>query len=282
MPEISKFLGTPSWQGLGAIFTLAGIFVAFYLTTRDIIWLFLILWVVLFIAAMLLCIMLRERVKNNQPSRLYFYSVCISIGLICFLLGLSLIAFGDLRNTLISSATSTPTVIPTVTQSTSTPTSTATQGDLLETWAYRTRMWESPALIYPDVEISVESEPDTHPSYVFAYQFQSTTNARYAGFKFELYRTPDLSAYNSVQIKFRYSDDRTNCDFGLADNEGHYAKKSLGKVGTDYWTTSTFPLDIIFSGVNRRALTEVYVSTDKFGDGLVHKCIINEIRFFKP
>lgn len=285
MRQIGEIFANPIWQGLGAVFTLTSIFVTFYIATGDSIWLLLILWGFLSITAILLCIMLREQVRNHRSTDLYFYFMCMIIGLICCLLGLSLGAVGDFRATqippLAPSSTLTPTLMSTVTQATSTPTSTATQGDLLETWAYRTRMWLPPALMFPDVELKVESQPDSRPSYVFAYQFQDTNSATYSGFTFDLFQTPDLSAYKSVQIKFRFSDDRTNCFVGLTDNENHSFTKALGIVGTDYWTTVMFPLDVTFPGVNRHAITQVYVSASDPGDGLVHSCTINEIRFFK-
>lgn len=294
MPQFGNILRDPIWQAIGAIFTLAGIFVGVFLATRDIIWLFSILWVGLLFAAIILCIVLRAQVSNHQPTSLRFYSMCFGICLICVLFGLSLIGFGDLRiifipaptstptSMLTSTPTHTPTATPTVTQSTPTPTSIATQGDLLETWAYRTRLWEGPALTYPNVELSVVSQPDTHPSYEFAYQFPSTTTATYAAFNFELFQTPDLSAYESVQIKYRLSDDKTSCYIGFADNEGHDSKKTLPGVRMNDWFTTTFLLDDTFPEVNRHAVTQVIVFADNPGDGSVHKCIINEIRFLKP
>ncbi|HKP52083.1 MAG TPA: hypothetical protein VJ183_05470 [Chloroflexia bacterium] len=282
MSEIAKSIGPHFWPGLTTIIAIAGIFVTVYLTRQDSIWLLLIFWLVLLPVAILLCIVLREQAVKTPTNRRYFYSMALIIGLICFLLGLSPIAFGDIKITLIAPPTPTSTLIPTVTQSTPTPTSTATQGDLLETWAYRTRMWESPALIYPEVELKVESQPDAHPSYVFEYQFQSTTSATYGAFNFELFQTPDLSAYNDVQIKFRFSDERTTCYIGLADIERNDGKISLGKPGTEYWTTVKFPLDRTFPGVNLHAITQVYILADDPGDGSVHQCIINEIRFIKP
>lgn len=257
MQQIANVFRDPVWQGLGAIFALAGIFVAFYLGTGNIIWLLSILWAVLILMAVLLSILLRERLRKQRPADLHFYSLCVSLSLVGCLLGLSLIAFGDLRTTPIS------------------------QGDLLETWEYSTYMWEAPALTFPDVELSVESQPSTPRSYVLRYQFQSTTSATYTGANFKFRRPPDLSTYKSIQITYRLSDDRANCSVGLADEGNQPVYKLLGTIGVDNWTTASFPLDTTFPGVNRHAITNLVIYAGNPGDGMIHSCTIYEIRFLK-